>query len=149
MIAWQEEHDAKGTWVVAFFLSPGSECLKSGSGEPIPRFRLFSEEERALNEGQLLGEALMALEGPAPEGLANPMKGIRLKLLSSRVEGGTVYLDLASGIDDTNRTGSCGGVGDAGSVHRFGTSSLPRRAQCVRARGRHALGSGWRGPRFS
>jgi hypothetical protein len=106
---WQETHDAEGTWVVGFFLLPGSECSKTGPGDPIRRFHLLSEGERALAREELLGEAFTALEGSAPADLSNPLEAVPLKPLNARVEGDTVYLDFASGIYATNGTGTCGG----------------------------------------
>lgn len=109
MLAWQERHDAEGTWVVGFFLSPGSECSKTGPGDRIPRFQLVSEDELAPTREELLRWALAALEDSAEVGLSNPLAGVPLELLTARVEADTVYVDFASGIDATNNTGSCGG----------------------------------------
>jgi hypothetical protein len=109
MTRWQERHGPEGTRVVAYFLPPGSECSKTGPGEPIPRFRLVSEKERAPAREESFAWALAALKGSSPAGLSNPLEAVRLELLTTQVDGDTVYIDFTSRIYATNNTGSCGG----------------------------------------
>jgi hypothetical protein len=108
--AWQDEHGKEGAWVVGVFFRPGPECTKDFAPELVRRFHLIPDDEDALSQERLLAEALAVLERARPAGLSNALEGIRLDLRETRVDGGTLFLDLGRGISETNSRGTCGGT---------------------------------------
>jgi hypothetical protein len=134
--AWQEAEGKDGVWVAAYFLPAEWRCYETQREDLARRFRRISTRDKSLPPGELVRNALAAVEGAKPEALSNPLERVHLRLPSVRVDGETVYLDFDRGIYATNAMGTCGGEAMAlqflATVHHYFPDAA---AACVLVKG--------------